>query len=156
MRLWWLFVLICPCVGSAFPATLRSIDDESNEYFDGESHDAAIYVVNQLKQMSDSGVYESIELSRILSSEKIDGGIYHTKYVFRLRLESPSFASRREAEEVNIIFMEDNKGQRSFAIDNFPQMSNRAIEEYRQHKFSDLHERRKHLFQHIRSLPVAL
>lgn len=158
MRFWILIsLLICTRVRSFSSAAFAKVGDEDIHKTNSKYSisDMAIYVVNQLKQISGSGIYESLEISRILSSD-IQMGIYHAKYQFRLELESPLFASGREEEEFDIILMEDYKGQRSFAINEFPEMNSPAIEDYRQQKVGDLLERRKQLFQHIRSLPVAV
>lgn len=91
---------------------------------------AAEFAVQELSKLSDSGIYETLELSKVLSADEIDG-LFHINILLHLELRSPYFASHNLLEKYHMIVMrhkEDNIT--TLAIDDFPVMDEDAIEEF--------------------------
>ena len=87
--------------------------------------------MTELRKLSDSGVYESISLARIVAAEtKV--GVYHTNWFLKCELASPHFKGGAATIEGDVIVMEDleAEGALSFAIDEFPEMEEDAIETF--------------------------
>lgn len=91
---------------------------------------AARFAITELRKLSDSGVYESIELARVASAEaKV--GVYHTNWFLRCVLASEHFKGGAPTIERDVIVMEDlEDGGLSFAIDEFPEMDDDAVEAF--------------------------
>ena len=90
----------------------------------------AIFAVDELKKLSDSGIYSTLSLSKIVDAST-DDGIFHTNTMLRLELASPYFRSKKPHETFNMIVMKHKEdGIKSFAIDEFPVMDEDAIEQF--------------------------
>ena len=91
---------------------------------------AARFALTELRKLSDSGVYESIDLVRVASAEaKV--GVYHTNWFLRCVLASEHFKGGAPTIERDVIVMEDlEDGGLSFAIDEFPEMNDDAVEAF--------------------------
>ena len=78
---------------------------------------AAAFAVDELRHLSDSGIYETLELREVLSAQEQDG-IFHHNVFLRVSLASPHYANRRETAEFDMIVMRSyDDGVLSFAID---------------------------------------
>lgn len=89
---------------------------------------AAEFAVSELRKLSDSGVYESISLASIKTAATQDG-VFHYNTFLTLELSSPHLKSGEPTEIFDMmvmVHMED--GTYSFAIDEFPEMNEDAIE----------------------------
>lgn len=112
---------------------------------------AAKFAVEELQQLSDSGVYKSLSLSNIVKAEE-QNGVYHYNIFLTLQLSSSHFESGKTAETFDIIVLKSfEDGVYSFAINEFPRMKEHAIESYwvemveehrklREQKFLELEE----------------
>lgn len=90
----------------------------------------AKWAVNELKQLSDSGIYYSLQLESILEAEE-EEGLFHNNFILKLELSSPHFASGNPVEVYEIIVMKHYEEDYStIAIDQFPEMDEDAIETY--------------------------
>lgn len=90
----------------------------------------AQFAVEELSKLSDSGVYTSLSLKKIMSAEATDG-VYHKNLLLTLELTSPYFKSGKKSEIFDMIVMTHNEdGVRTLAIDEFPVMQESAIEEF--------------------------
>ena len=90
----------------------------------------ALFALRELAKLSDSKIYDSLELTEIISAE-LDQGIYHENIIFRVILASPYFKSGNSTEEFELVVMTHKTDKvKTLAIDNFPSMREDAIEEY--------------------------
>jgi hypothetical protein len=91
---------------------------------------AAELAIVELTKLSDSGVYETLSLSRINSASE-QSGVFHFNTFLDLELESKHFKSGKPTEAFEMMIMRHYEdGTHSFAIDEFPQMNEDTIEEY--------------------------
>lgn len=60
--------------------------------------------MEELKKISDSGVYETLTLSRVISGEEEDG-IFHDNTILTVELASPYFRSQLPVERFEIYVM---------------------------------------------------
>mmetsp|Transcript_698 Transcript_698/g.1016 ORF Transcript_698/g.1016 Transcript_698/m.1016 type:complete len:188 (-) Transcript_698:73-636(-) len=106
----------------------------------------ANFVVQRLKSLSYTGVYNNLWLHSILSAQVLSG-THHSKITkLVLNLSSNVFESRKLVETYNVLIMEDFVNDQpvisSFAIDNFPKMKQEAIDASWEDKLKE-HKRRK-------------
>ena len=99
------------------------------------------FALAHLRSLSDSGVYVTLSLSSIASCE-ITPGVFHSNTLLSLELSSPHFASGLPSETFSVLVMSpypDSAGgdavagsplPRSFAISDFPSMSDSSVEQY--------------------------
>eukprot|EP00949_MAST-11_sp_MAST-11-sp1_P003919 g3919.t1 len=91
---------------------------------------AADFALSELRKLSDSGVYTSLSLQRIVKAE-FSSGVYHDNYHLQLELGSPHFKGGADLSAHDVMVMKSREdGVMSFAIDNFPVMDEAAIESY--------------------------
>lgn len=94
-------------------------------------HSHAMYVLSELERISDTGIYATLALDKIVNaSHRV--GVYHHNYEMTLVLRSPFFANGSPTSSHNVMVMvslSDNKS-RSFAIDEFPEMDDDAMEDF--------------------------
>lgn len=90
----------------------------------------AEFAVEELRKLSDSGIYTTLTLHRILHAQTIDG-IFHNNLALKLELKSPYFKSGQETEVFEMVVMKHKTDNvTSLAIDEFPVMADEAIEEF--------------------------
>eukprot|EP00605_Chrysophyceae_sp_TOSAG23-4_P000028 GSChrysophyteH1.ASY1.ANO1.28.1 assembled CDS len=90
----------------------------------------AEFALSELKKLSDSGVYESLSLHKVIAAE-VEDGIFHENTILKLELASPHFQSQQQIEAFDMVIMKHkDDGVRSLAIDEFPVMSEEAIETF--------------------------
>jgi hypothetical protein len=109
----------------------------------------AEFALQELSKLSDSNIYETLKLSKILSADEVDG-LFHMNIMLHLELECPHFASRRLKESYHMIVMahkEDNVT--TLAIDEFPVMNEDAIEEFYIRKVERRRELREKAFEEL-------
>jgi hypothetical protein len=92
---------------------------------------SAQFVLTELRQLSDSGVYETLELVRIVDAA-VQTGIFHRNVFLTLELASPHLigGAQTARHEVAVLTALDDPTDRSFAIDEFPIMDEEAIERF--------------------------
>ncbi|CAM9902487.1 unnamed protein product [Discosporangium mesarthrocarpum] len=91
---------------------------------------AAEFAVQELQKLSDTGIYRTLTLKKIVDAATGDG-VFHRNVFLQLELGSSYFKSRRTSETFNVMVMKHKEdGHRSFAIDNFPEMDVDAMEEF--------------------------
>ena len=114
-----------------------------------EAKFAAEFAVRELSKLSDSGVYTTIELSRIVTAE-FQNGVYHENTILNLELSSPCFKSGKPVESFEIVVMKHfEDGVRSFAINQFPEMNEDAIEEFYIRKVEARRRKREESFRRL-------
>lgn len=97
---------------------------------DSHVSEEAEFAVAQLSKLSDSSIYTTLKLSKILDA-KTKSGIFHNNTILEVELSSPYFKSGKSKETYNIVVMTHKEdGVKSFAIDEFPVMKDDAIEEF--------------------------
>ena len=109
----------------------------------------ATYAVRELSKLSDSGVYETLALSNILSAKR-EEGVYHVNTVLSVELQSPHFASGKTEETFKVVVMTHKEdGTKSIAIDEFPVMSESAIEIFYTNKVKGKSKTREEAFRRL-------
>ena len=92
--------------------------------------EAAEWALDQLRELSDSGVYRSLSLARIARAAT-QRGVFHDNTFLELELASPHLLSGADSEPFDIVVMKAlDDGVRSLAIDEFPEMTEDAIEQF--------------------------
>ena len=109
----------------------------------------AIFAVRELSKLSDSGVYETLALSNILRAKR-EEGIYHVNTVLTVELQSPHFVSGKAEETFQLVVMSHKEdGTKSIAIDEFPIMSDAAIEIFYTNKVKAKSKTREEAFRKL-------
>lgn len=139
-------ILLCSALGRADDRPKRNVVDVS----EGIIVDAAAAAMKELRGLSDSGVYESLSLRQILSastqvvanyivfsipylSPQLDQqvGTFHHNTFLSLEIASPFFKDNKSSAIFEVIVMDAfHDNSRSFAIDNFPEMDEDAVEQF--------------------------
>ena len=97
---------------------------------DASSVSAAMFAIKELSKLSDSGIYETLELNKIVKAEKEDG-IFHVNTYLDMEIRSSYYKSGNDVERFKIIVMDHKLDHvKSFAIDEFPSMDESAIEQF--------------------------
>eukprot|EP01036_Dinobryon_divergens_P024306 gene24306-32742_t len=110
---------------------------------------AAAFAVRELSKLSDSGIYTTINLKRLVSAE-YQIGVYHENTILNLELSSPYFKSGKTTESFEIVVMKHlEDGVRSFAINEFPEMNEDAIEEFYIRKVEARRRKREESFRRL-------
>ena len=88
------------------------------------------FAMDELKKLSDSGVYETLSLHSI-DSAATQTGVFHFNYFLKLTMASPHFKDGKPTASFDVMVMRNlEDGVFSFAIDEFPVMDDDAIEEF--------------------------
>ncbi len=109
----------------------------------------AEYALRELSLLSDSLIYETLKLHKILAAREHDG-IFHRNILLELELSSPHFKSGMLTENFNLILMEHkDDGTRSIAIDEFPLMNENDLEQFYEKKIRAKRVNREELFRRM-------
>lgn len=136
----------------------RAVDDP-------EIVEAANWAINHLRGMSDSGIYESLKLERIVEASSAEG-IFHYNTFLTVVLSSPHLLDGEPTTTHKVIVMRELGAQgdgspstsppssspprpRSFAIDEFPIMEPDAIEQFWMRKVDASRARREIEFRKL-------
>lgn len=115
-------LVVAACVLSAFVDVVGADDS----FLSSETQ----FAMGELRGLSDSGVYETLTLGEVVSSSREDG-TYHTSTTLTLALQSPHFKSGKPVETFEMMVLTHKEdGVKSLAIDEFPQMTDAAVEEF--------------------------
>lgn len=108
---------------------------------------AAAAVLKHLQGMSDSGVFETLTLQRVLFAAS-HVGVYHNNTMMRIELASPALVDERGVSEHEVVLMTDldPPHDRAFTIDEFPLMKEEAVEEHWRAKVMRSREARERAF----------
>lgn len=107
------------------------------------------FAMRELCNLSDSGVYKTLSVAEVVSSRQEDG-IFHYNTILELRLASPHFASKQTSEAFEVIVMTHKEdGVKSIAIDEFPVMSEAAIETFYAAKVEEKTRQREESFRRL-------
>lgn len=88
------------------------------------------FALEELRKLSDSTIYSTLQLVQIVSAAKEDG-IFHENTILEFELSSPYFRSKRLLERFHVFVMTHKEdGVKSFAINEFPVMDEDAIETF--------------------------
>eukprot|EP01041_Mallomonas_annulata_P007215 gene7215-14712_t len=101
----------------------------------------AEFALVELQKLSDSGVYQSLSISRIISAQE----------------ESSYYKSGKAVEVFQIVVMNHKEdGAKSFAIDEFPLMKDDAIEEFWIRKVEEKRRLREETFRRMELESILL
>ena len=107
------------------------------------------FAIEELRGLSDSGVFKSLKLKALLSAES-GRGVFHYNWYFNVDLSSPHLIGGAQTSRHEIVVMDSlEDGVRSFAIDKFPEMEPDAIETYWQAMVEDHKRKREKSFAQI-------
>ena len=122
--------------------------------------ESATIVLDSLKGINDSGIYEeSLHLIAVHNISIVDG-LHHMNTIMTVELASPHFASGNATELFDVIVMESKQleqgreedvRRRGYAIDRFPKMKDDEIEASLQRKIDRTVERNKDIRKRILS-----
>jgi len=111
--------------------------------------EAAEFALNELRKISDSGIYNTLSLSKIISFSEEDG-IFHDNIILQLEIASPHFKSKKSVETFEVFVMRHKEdGTRSVAIDEFPAMDEDAIESFWIQKVENKRRDREQAFRRM-------
>jgi hypothetical protein len=100
--------------------------DENSEL----AHSYADFALQELKKISDSGIYDTLKIEKIKYAAEEDG-IYHLNTILKVELSSPFYADGNPSHDFDIVVMQHKEDQvRSIAIDEFPTMDEIEIENF--------------------------
>lgn len=103
----------------------------------------------ELRRLSDSGVYRTISLSKIEAASTQEG-VFHYNVFLKLELSSPHLKSGEPTAVFDVLVMRHlEDGTFSFAIDEFPEMNEDAIEMFWIEKVERHREMRDEAFKQI-------
>lgn len=103
----------------------------------------AAFALSELKLLSDSKIYDTLDLNSIISASTKDG-IYHDNIILKVELSSPYFKSGKQIELFEFIVMTHKADKmKTIAIDEFPVMLEDAIEEFTIRKIEEKRRRRQ-------------
>lgn len=106
----------------------------------------AKWAVDYLKTMSDSGIYATLELLRIVDAFT-QAGVFHNNTLMTVVLGSPHLLEGTESTHQLIVMTDLRSGKRSaFAVDEFPAMQPGAVEEFWRAKVEAHRARREAVF----------
>lgn len=148
MRIGNTLALVMVCIMRHTFGMPSSLNERSNQGVDEPNIIAAAqYAVSELKQLSDSGIYESLSLSRIVSASTALG-VFHNNTFLQLELSSGYFKTGLPQATFDVMVMESlDDGGNSFAIDEFPEMSDDAVEQFWIQKVERHREAREDAFK---------
>ena len=130
------FLFSCDCFGQLSPSDPKAVKDSE-------------YALAELKKLSDSRIYNTLSISKIISAEE-ENGIYHVNTILELELESVYFKSILPVETFTVIVMRNKiDGSMSFAIDEFPVMDELAIEKFWIQKVKEKRTQKEEMFRKI-------
>ena len=122
MTIMLLIVVLCLFISFSYGVKLASDSENVLKEVD--------YCLTALKKLSDSTIYDSLEVASVLSASEEDG-IFHVNTKLKIELSSPFFKSGEMSEEFEFVVMSHKEdGTKSFAIDEFPVMDEAAIEDH--------------------------
>lgn len=149
-RVWWLLF----CFSIWFQAIFSENQVISNpinviDVHSSKAVKAAEFAVAELAKLSDSDIYTTLSLKKIMYAAEQDG-IFHYNTLLTLELRSPHFKSKKETEEFKMIVMlHKEDGVRALAIDEFPVMDEDAIEEFYIRKIENRRRQREESFRRL-------
>ena len=129
--------------GLKYTDTRTSIDPSNVEIVE-----AGDFVLQELRKLSDSGIYETLKLKTIVSAETM-AGAYHDSIFMQMQLTSPYLEDTKVTTHDVVVMRNVNDNVRSFAIDEFPKMNEDAIEEFWIRKVERAREFRENEFARI-------
>ena len=115
----------------------------------------AEYAIKELKKLSDSRIYETLSLSKIISAEEEDG-IYHVNTLLTIELTSGHFKSGMPVESFHMVVMRNKiDDSMSFAINEFPEMDELSIEKSWIKKVKERRGQREAMFKKIEQSSIG-
>ena len=116
---------------------------------DPEIVKATAYALGELRKLSESSIYETLELKRIVKAET-GVGVFHSTTYLQVEVASPHLASELKVVPVELVVMENlADGSRTVAVDEFPRFDEDAVEEFWIRMTEDHRERRDKMFARI-------
>ena len=115
----------------------------------------AEYAIKELKKLSDSRIYETLSLSKIISADEEDG-IYHVNTLLTIELTSGHFKSGMPVESFHMVVMRNKiDDSMSFAINEFPEMDELSIEKSWIQKVKERRGQREAMFKKIEQSSIG-
>jgi len=107
----------------------------------------AEFFLEELKKLSDSGIYRTLKLVRVETAHT-QRGVFHDNLFMTVSLASPHFDGGASISKHDVIVMRKLEDDvRSFAIDEFPIMDENAIEDFWIQKVEAHRRDRERLFR---------
>jgi len=107
------------------------------------------FAVEEISNLSDSGVYHSLSLGRILSA-RLEEGLYHENLVLSLEMKSAHYASGASEEVFEVVVMTHKEDDvKSIAIDEFPIMKDSSIESFYERRVEEKSKEREESFRRL-------
>lgn len=110
--------------------------------------------MRKLRDVSTSGVYETIKIGEVVEAYTRKG-IFHDMIEMHLTLKSDHFADPAENEKTHQVIVLKSRseaggdGIESVALDDFPLMKPESIESYKKTKFAKEKRRRSRLLKEL-------
>jgi hypothetical protein len=140
-----LLSLLCACLGALDVGNPVEIIDVNSV----KAVKDAEFAVRELSKLSDSEIYTTLLLKKIIYAAEQDG-IFHYNTLLTLELSSPHFKSGKPTEEFKMIVLEHKEdGVKALAIDEFPVMDEDAIEEFYIRKIEKRRKQREESFRRL-------
>ncbi|CAM9153126.1 unnamed protein product [Chrysoparadoxa australica] len=152
----WIRILVLLSLASTLTAADALNPRENRPTEDAEVQRAAAFALNELQDLSDSGVYSTLGLHRIVSAS-VQDGVFHRNVFLELELNSPHYKSGKEYEAFDVMVMTHREdGYTNFAIDEFPEMDPNAVEEFWIEKVERRREEREAWFSKLEAEAAGL
>eukprot|EP00511_Aplanochytrium_stocchinoi_P001268 CAMPEP_0204831728 /NCGR_PEP_ID=MMETSP1346-20131115/11384_1 /ASSEMBLY_ACC=CAM_ASM_000771 /TAXON_ID=215587 /ORGANISM="Aplanochytrium stocchinoi, Strain GSBS06" /LENGTH=170 /DNA_ID=CAMNT_0051962975 /DNA_START=55 /DNA_END=567 /DNA_ORIENTATION=- len=113
--------------------------------------EGADFALQEIQQRSDSGVYETLRIARIIDAAYVKG-LYHSILKMNLTLASEhllNYPNDQESRHHIMIMTAHETGLKTIAIDEYPEMKPESIELYKKMKILKAIEQREKLWSDV-------
>ena len=137
---------VCQCgMRNSFMHKIETTEDLEDDHIMNE----AKYALKELIKLSETRIYETLELKRIKSAYKQEG-IFYCNTVMTIELSSPYFVSGNQTEDFEIILMHHKDDNiKSIAIDEFPIMDLKVARLFLEIKINGKRKEREMSFRRL-------
>ena len=106
---------------------------EARAEYTSDIQAAAKHVIAELRSMSHSGIYKTLDIKKIHSA-RTEEGVFHMNTFMTLELASPFLKTKQGKQTTSmhevIVMKHLEDGKLSFAIDEFPEMNEKWVEKF--------------------------
>lgn len=116
----------------------------------------AEYALNELKKLSDSTIYSTLSIHKIIDYQNVSG-VYYNNLIINLELQSQFFKNKQDIQEFEMIVMtHKTDGVVSIAINEFPEMDEIAIETFLVKKIENKRKKNAEMFKLLQLEDILL